>query len=156
MISAMTPPMTPRYVGRFAPSPSGPLHFGSLVAAVGSYLDARAHGGQWLVRMEDLDPPREVAGAAADILETLTAFGFEWDGPILWQSAREGAYSTALESLSAAGSIYPCGCTRREIADSRPGAAPLAGELVYPGTCRNGLPPGRQARALRIDRKSVV
>lgn len=146
MISAMPP----RYVGRFAPSPSGPLHFGSLVAAVGSYLDARAQGGQWLVRMEDLDPPREVPGAAADILDTLAAFGFDWDGPVLRQSTREGAYRTALESLSAAGLIYPCGCTRREIADSRPGAAPLAGELVYPGTCRNGLPPGRQARALRI------
>jgi len=140
--------MTDRKVrGRFAPSPTGPLHFGSLVAAVGSYLSARSQGGEWLVRMEDLDPPREVKGAADDILRTLEAYGFEWHGAVLYQSRRRDAYETALESLQCSGALYPCGCTRKEIADSS-----IAGTegLVYPGTCRGGLAPGRSARALRV------
>ena len=140
--------------GRFAPSPTGPLHFGSLVAAAGSYLSARSQGGEWLVRMEDLDPPREVAGAADDILRTLEAYGFEWDGDILYQSRRRDAYETALANLKRQGALYACGCTRREIADSS--IVGLEGP-VYPGTCRTGVAPGRAARALRVrtDRRSI-
>src|ERR1700692_4776370 len=98
------------YRGRFAPSPTGPLHFGSLVAALGSYLDAKAHGGEWLVRMEDIATPRNVPGAACDILRTLERFGLEWDGPVLYQSTRIDAYETALGSLNA----FPCGCSRKD------------------------------------------
>src|SRR4030066_2342667 len=104
--------------GRFAPSPPGPLHFGSLVAALGSYLSARAQGGAWLVRMEDLDPPRESKGAADDILRTLEAYGFEWDGEILYQGRRRDAYEAALDALRQQGALYACACTRKEIADS--------------------------------------
>ena len=137
------------YRGRFAPSPTGPLHFGSLVAAVGSYLDARAHGGQWLLRMEDVDTPRNVPGAAQGILATLEAYGFEWDGPVLWQSSRFAAYAEALQRLIDAGLAYGCACSRKEIADS--GSHPAVdGGLAYPGTCRNGLPAGRVARAWRL------
>ena len=139
----------PRYRGRFAPSPTGPLHFGSLVAAVGSYLDARAQGGAWLVRMEDVDTPRNVPGAAEDILATLAAYGFEWDGPVLWQSTRFAAYAEALQGLVDAGLAYGCACSRKEIADSAVRPA-IDGGLAYPGTCRNGVPPGRSARAWRL------
>lgn len=135
------------YVGRFAPSPTGPLHFGSLVAAVGSYLEARTRGGRWLLRMEDLDPPREVAGAAHAILQALESHGFEWDGQVLYQSQRQAAYQAAMERLLAAGMLYPCGCTRREIADS---AVHGIDGPVYPGTCRTGLAAGRSARAWRV------
>jgi glutamyl-Q tRNA(Asp) synthetase len=135
--------------GRFAPSPTGPLHFGSLVAAVGSFLDARAQGGEWLLRMEDIDTPRNVAGAAADILKTLEAFGFEWDGPVLFQSTRLDAYAAALERLKRAGLAYGCACSRKEIADSARHAA-VDGGLAYPGTCRAGLPPERSVRAWRL------
>jgi len=100
------------YVGRFAPSPTGPLHFGSLVAAVASYTEARERGGKWLVRMEDLDTPRCVPGADADILRTLEKFGFEWDGPVLYQSTRMEAYRAALEQLKRGGHVFPCSCTR--------------------------------------------
>ncbi len=139
--------MTTSYRGRFAPSPTGPLHFGSLVAAVGSYLQARSQGGQWLVRIEDLDPPREVPGTADDILRTLEAFGFEWDGEVMYQSRRHAAYESALERLRQSGALYACGCTRREIADSSVNG--IEGP-VYPGTCRAGLQPGRNARAWRV------
>ena len=135
------------YRGRFAPSPTGPLHFGSLVAAVGSYLDARASGGAWLVRMEDLDRPREAVGAADAILGTLEAYGFEWDGTTMRQSSRAPAYAAALERLARDGAVFPCACTRREIADSGLGAD---SEAAYPGTCRNGLPPGRAPRSIRV------
>ena len=141
------------YVGRFAPSPSGPLHAGSLVAALASWLDARAHGGRWLLRMEDVDTPRTVAGAADAIMAQLHALGLQWDGDILWQSQRNAAYQSAFDTLAARGLIYGCGCTRREIADSAlrgqttPGAD---GERPYPGTCRHGLPAGREARAWRV------
>jgi glutamyl-Q tRNA(Asp) synthetase len=136
------------YRGRFAPSPTGPLHFGSLVAAVASWLDARAAGGEWLLRMEDLDAPRCVPGAADQILQTLEVCGLEWDGAVDYQSHRLDHYRAALERLLHDGQAYPCGCTRREIADSAPVRA--SGERPYPGTCRTGLPGGRQARAWRL------
>lgn len=138
------------YRGRFAPSPTGPLHFGSLVAAVGSYLEAKTHGncgGEWLVRIEDIDTPRVVPGAADDILRTLEAFGMAWDGGVLYQSTRKEVYRAALDQLRASGALYPCACTRREIADS--GVHGIDGP-VYPGTCRNGLPPGRSTFAMRL------
>jgi glutamyl-Q tRNA(Asp) synthetase len=126
------------YRGRFAPSPTGPLHFGSLVAAVASYLDARANGGEWLVRMEDLDTPRVQPGAADSILADLEHFGFEWNGPVMYQSTRIDAYRTALDKLREDGLIYPCGCSRKD------------SEARYPGTCANGLPPGKTARSWRV------
>ena len=125
------------YRGRFAPSPTGPLHFGSLVAAVGSYLDAKHHSGIWLVRMEDLDTPRCVPGAADDILRTLEAFGLHSDEPVIYQSQRTTAYEEALQQLQVMRAAYPCSCTRREIADS---ALHGIEGPIYPGTCRNGLP----------------
>jgi glutamyl-Q tRNA(Asp) synthetase len=139
--------MNKAYVGRFAPSPTGPLHAGSLVAAMASYLDARAHGGSWLVRIEDIDEARTVAGSAEAILQTLADLGMQWDGDVVWQSRRKDLYQAAFERL--AGHTYPCGCTRREIADSRLGVA-SDGAAVYPGTCRHGLAPGRLPRAYRL------
>jgi glutamyl-Q tRNA(Asp) synthetase len=136
------------YVGRFAPSPSGPLHFGSLVAAAASWLDARAARGRWLLRIEDLDTPRAQPGAADDILRALERFGFTWDGPVLYQSLRGARYEAALQRLQA--STYWCGCTRREIADSALGLA-ADGAQIYPGTCRAGLPAGKAPRTLRLD-----
>jgi len=112
-----------------------------------SYLDARAHGGQWLVRIEDIDEARTVTGAAEAILQCLTAFGIQWDGDVVWQSRRKGLYQAAFERLN--GHVYACGCTRKEIADSRIGIA-SDGAAVYPGTCRNGLAPGKIARAYRL------
>ena len=135
------------YRGRFAPSPTGPLHFGSLVAAVGSYLDAKHRNGTWLVRMEDLDVPRCVTGAADDILHTLEAFGLHWDESIIYQSRRNASYEEALQQLLAFGAAYPCACTRKEIADS---ALHGIDGQIYPGTCRNGVPPGREGRAWRV------
>lgn len=135
------------YRGRFAPSPTGPLHFGSLVAALGSYLEARARGGEWHVRIEDLDPPRVVPGAADEILTTLEACRLQWDGTVEYQSTRADAYHAALHALRRAGHVYPCACSRREIADS--GAAGIEGH-VYPGTCRNGIAADRKARAWRV------
>ena len=135
------------YIGRFAPSPTGPLHFGSLVAALASWLDARAAGGVWLVRIEDLDRPREQARAAETILRQLEACGLRWDGEVLRQSARATHYRAALEKLERAGSTYWCGCSRREVADS---ALAIDGSRIYPGTCRGGIAPGRAPRALRL------
>ncbi len=135
------------YIGRFAPSPTGSLHFGSLVAAVGSYLAAKHHHGTWLVRMEDLDTPRCVAGAADDILRTLAAFGLHSDEPVLYQSQRTVAYEAALQQLQTIGAVYPCCCTRKEIADS---ALHGIDGQIYPGTCRNGIPEGREGRAWRV------
>jgi len=137
------------YRGRFAPSPTGPLHAGSLVSALASYLDARAHGGSWIVRIEDVDAPRTVPGAADDILATLGAFGMRSDEPPVWQSRRDAAYAKAFEALQAQDLIYPCGCTRREIADSLVHAHARHATLAYPGTCRTGLN-GRPARAWRL------
>lgn len=143
------------YRGRFAPSPTGPLHFGSLVAAVASLLEARTHHGQWLLRMEDLDTARMMPGAADDIVRTLIAFGFEWDGSILYQSRRLAAYAAAFDQLRQSGMIYPCACSRREIADS---AVHGIDGMIYPGTCRNGLAAGRPARAwrVRVDDRELV
>jgi glutamyl-Q tRNA(Asp) synthetase len=137
------------YRGRFAPSPTGPLHFGSLVAALGSYLDARANGGQWLLRIEDVDEPRALPGAAAGILRTLEAFGFEWDGEVVVQSDRLDRYHTALVRLQLDGDAYPCACSRRDIAAATQIAA-IDGGLVYPGTCRSGLGAGKAARSWRL------
>jgi len=137
------------YRGRFAPSPTGPLHFGSLVAALASWLDARAHNGTWFVRIEDIDGPRTVPGAAQDILTTLERFGFHADEPPVWQSARIDRYRAALDRLIAAGHVYPCGCTRKEIADSQVHAHRRNTTLIYPGTCRSGLH-GKPARAWRL------
>lgn len=135
------------YIGRFAPSPTGPLHQGSLIAALASCLEARAHGGQWLLRMEDVDAPRTQPGAADTILRQLEACGFGWDGPVLWQSRRLEAYQEALDRLIRSGQAYPCACSRKEIADSALRAPD--GSLRYPGSCRNGLPAGRAPRAWR-------
>jgi glutamyl-Q tRNA(Asp) synthetase len=148
------------YVGRFAPSPTGPLHAGSLVAAMASWLDARAHGGRWLLRMEDLDRPRNVPGAAEHILATLDRLGFVADGPVVWQSRRHAAYEAAFARLRAAGHVYGCACTRREIAQALAAAGVRTQrhvEPVYPGTCRDGLPPGRAPRAwrARVDARPV-
>lgn len=135
------------YCGRFAPSPTGPLHFGSLIAAVASYLDARSHGGRWRVRMEDLDKPREQPGAADAILRTLERFALYWDGAVLYQSTRTDAYRDALDRLRVGGHTFPCACTRRELADS---ALPGREGPIYAGTCRRGLAEGQQARAVRV------
>lgn len=135
------------YTGRFAPSPTGPLHCGSLAAALGSWLDARAARGAWFVRIEDLDGPREQPGAAQQILSTLHACGLDWDGEVVVQSLRSDRYRAALAQLDALGATYPCGCTRKEIADSAPA---IDGARVYPGTCRGGLSGKRGARTLRV------
>ncbi len=124
----------PTYVGRFAPSPTGPLHFGSLIAALASYLDARAHGGTWLVRIEDVDETRCDPVYAPQILDTLQGFGLRWDGDVVVQSQRQQRYDEALAALSAAGHLYACECSRREMADSA--VAGIDG-LIYPGTCRH-------------------
>jgi glutamyl-Q tRNA(Asp) synthetase len=133
------------YVGRFAPSPTGPLHFGSLVAALASYMEARSVQGKWLVRMEDLDRPREQPGAADAILRTLEALGLHWDGEVEYQSRRTAHYSAAMNRLR--GHTYACGCTRSEMADS---ALAIDGARVYPGICRPGMQPGKTARSVRI------
>lgn len=136
------------YRGRFAPSPTGPLHFGSLVTAVASYLEAKSNNGQWLVRMEDIDTAREVPGAADDILFTLEQFGFRWDETVIYQSKRQSEYAAALEKLVNSELGYPCFCSRKEIADS---AMHGLDGLIYPGTCRNGAQ-AKQGRkpAMRI------
>ncbi|GGC12281.1 tRNA glutamyl-Q(34) synthetase GluQRS [Pseudoduganella buxea] len=138
------------YIGRFAPSPTGPLHLGSLVAAMASYLDAKAHHGQWLVRIEDVDRDRNVPDADRHILASLQRCGMHWDGEVTWQTQREDLYEAALRQLGQ--HIYPCGCSRREILDSQTRLAATSpnATLVYPGTCRAGLAPGKSARALRL------
>ncbi|MGH8352820.1 MAG: tRNA glutamyl-Q(34) synthetase GluQRS [Pseudomonas sp.] len=130
----------PAYIGRFAPTPSGYLHFGSLVAALASYLDAKARGGTWLLRMEDLDPPREVPGAQAAIRQTLESYGFQWDGELVRQSERHAAYAAVIERLLGQGLAYACTCSRKQLEDH--------GGL-YPGTCRNAQHPTQDA-AIRL------
>lgn len=131
------------YRGRFAPTPSGPLHFGSLVAALGSFLDARHAGGEWLLRIEDIDPPRCPAGASDTILRQLEAFGLQWDGPVRYQSERHDAYQEALDRLYTLGLVYPCSCSRRQWRD----------HSIYPGWCRDKVcePDKPQAWRLRSD-----
>jgi len=144
--------MTP--TGRFAPSPTGPLHLGSLVAAVGSWLFARREGGRWLVRIEDLDTPRIVTGSADEILRALERYGLTWDGEVVYQSQRASLYDDALASLRARDLVYDCACSRADL--QRAASAPLDREPVYPGTCSNGLPLGRAARAVRFRAPSGV
>jgi glutamyl-Q tRNA(Asp) synthetase len=139
--------------GRFAPSPTGPLHLGSLVAAVGSWLFARRESGRWLVRIEDLDRPRVVAGSADEILRSLARYGLESDEPPVWQSERGNRYEAALGELRARGAVFNCACSRSDV--QRAASAPAAGdpvdsEPVYPGTCRNGIGDGRAPRSIRF------
>ena len=144
------------YVGRFAPSPTGPMHFGSLVAAMGSYLQARNSNGHWLVRMEDIDPLREVAGAGDLILRTLDAYGFEWDGEVLWQSSRSEAYRAVVDDLCQRGLAYPCGCSRKQQAENC--AALNLPPGIYPGTCRGrgvSARAGRQAIRMLADERLI-
>ncbi|MBN9406921.1 MAG: tRNA glutamyl-Q(34) synthetase GluQRS [Burkholderiales bacterium] len=143
------------YIGRFAPSPTGPLHAGSLVAALASWLDARAHGGRWLLRIEDVDTPRCVPGADRLIVQQLARCGLTPDAPPLWQSSRAAAYQTALEQLIDNGLVYPCACSRQDIAQAQAAAGitrQRGRELPYPGTCRpeRGGLHGRAARAWRM------
>jgi len=134
--------MTPQATGRFAPSPTGPLHYGSLLAAVASFLNIRSKNGTWLVRIEDLDPPREVAGASAEILRTLEHFGLFWDKEVIYQSRRSKLYNEALAQLTKDDLLYRCSCSRKEIAER--------GENIYQGYCRNGYQHDRKRYALRI------
>lgn len=137
----------PLYRGRFAPSPTGPLHMGSLVAAMASYLDARAHEGRWIVRIEDLDFDRNVEGADRAILASLERCGMHSDEEVVWQSKRTHLYESALERLNPY--VFPCACSRKEIADSRLRAG-LQESQIYPGNCRQGISDGRLARSFRL------
>lgn len=137
----------PAYRGRFAPSPTGPLHFGSLVAALGSYLDARAQGGEWLLRMEDVDTPRVAPGAADAILRVLETYGFEWDGAMIYQSRRGAAYRAALQTLQEMGLVYACACSRKQLAET---AKRGIDGLVYAGSCRARAPGEALALRLRV------
>jgi len=140
------------YVGRFAPSPTGPLHLGSLVTAVASFVHARQAGGEWLLRIEDIDPPREVPGAAAEILRTLEAFELEWDRPVLYQSQRLAAYEAVAQRLVADGRAFRCRCSRSEIRAANDGESGR-----YPGTCRDRhFPPGDAAVRVRVDSGRIV
>ena len=127
------------YRGRFAPSPTGPLHFGSLIAAIASYLDARHHQGSWLVRIDDLDAPRSDAGVSADILRDLESFGLHWDEGVVYQSTRTDLYDAALQRLEASEATFACACTRRSIPSG-----------IYPGTCRDSIATGKQPRSIRL------
>jgi glutamyl-Q tRNA(Asp) synthetase len=135
------------YRGRFAPTPSGPLHFGSIVAAAGSYLEARRHRGEWHLRIDDLDPPRVAPGATDSILRCLEQLGLHWDAAVVYQSRRAPAYHAALHQLRQRGVVYPCACSRKEIAEHA--QAGVKGP-IYAGTCRGGMPAGREARAWRL------
>jgi glutamyl-Q tRNA(Asp) synthetase len=138
---------TSAYRGRFAPSPTGPLHLGSLIAAVASWCDARAHGGTWRVRIEDVDAPRSLPGASDAIIATLDAYGFEWDGEVARQSKRQELYQAAFDDLVARGLAFRCTCTRKQLENAPLGTT---GERVYPGTCRDGNAAGGAAAAWRL------
>lgn len=135
------------YIGRFAPSPTGPLHLGSLLTAVASFLEARRHRGQWLVRVEDIDPPREQPGATDEIIEALERHGFEWDGAVTFQSDSRAAHEAAVSELIDSGNAYPCSCSRRTLVDAPRG--PLG--IIYPGTCRDGCAADEYAIRVRTD-----
>ncbi len=137
----------PLYVGRFAPSPTGPLHFGSLLAAVASYLEARRNRGRWLVRIEDIDPPREQPGASESIIASLERYGFAWDGDVAFQSRSDGPHRRELQRLLDAGLAYRCGCSRRDLA----GLPHSSLGIIYPGTCRNGTSAAETAIRIRTD-----
>lgn len=141
-----------QYVGRFAPSPTGPLHFGSLVAAVASYLQARSNNGRWLLRIEDIDPPREQAGAAEQIIEALTRYGFDWDGDVIYQSHTLSHHEQAVASLIDRGHAYRCRCSRKDLANASKG--PLG--IIYPGTCRHGCEPGDAAIRVRTGDSEIA
>lgn len=145
--------MSTPYRGRFAPTPSGPLHFGSLVAALASYLAARSHDGKWLLRIEDVDPPRIVAGASAGILRTLAAHGFEWDDGVMYQSHRSEAYREALVRLIGMGRAYACVCSRKRLAEQ---AEPGVDGPVYPGTCRGRYADAAGATRFLLPEQRVV
>lgn len=134
---------SPRYIGRFAPSPTGPLHIGSLLTAVASYLDAHANNGRWLVRIEDLDPPREADGAAQQILDTLQHYGLNWDGEILFQSQQQHRYEQAITQLIQHGKAFYCTCSRSQIMAT-------SGSATYPGTCRSCNAPPQEPFAVRL------
>jgi glutamyl-Q tRNA(Asp) synthetase len=144
IVTGSSRPTTGPYVGRFAPSPTGPLHFGSLIAAVASFLEARTRGGRWLLRVEDIDPPREQPGATQLILQAMESYGFEWDGPVIYQSDSRGSHDAALADLLAAGSVYRCGCSRRELGP------------VYPGTCRAGSQAAETALRVLTDNAEIA
>lgn len=136
------------YIGRFAPSPTGPVHFGTLLAAVGSYLQAKANNGQWLLRMEDVDITRKVEGSDLEILNTLEAFGFEWQGDVMYQSNQTDYYQQALEQLIEQSLVFPCVCSRKQLAAS--------GSEIYPGTCRNRKLAETGEHALRLSARDIT
>ncbi len=139
-------PGAPTYIGRFAPSPSGPLHAGSLIAALASWLDARANQGQWLLRIEDIDIPRCRPEHADRIIRSLDHLGLHWDGPVSYQSRRQARYQTAFERLRHTDRVFPCACSRKQLRRAQPGLQ----EVVYPGTCRRGLAAGQIGRTWRF------
>ncbi|MDZ7770997.1 MAG: glutamate--tRNA ligase family protein [Woeseiaceae bacterium] len=134
-----------------SPSPTGPLHFGSLLAATASCLQALSSGGQWLIRIEDIDPPREQPGAVTLIMDALDAYGFEWHGPVTFQSQRRQQHLDAIETLQQQGFAYRCGCSRRDLAEAPQGAL----GTIYPGTCRDGTVATRYAIRLRTNDEAV-
>ncbi|MGI9200318.1 MAG: tRNA glutamyl-Q(34) synthetase GluQRS, partial [Woeseiaceae bacterium] len=151
IVTGRDSPTNNSYIGRFAPSPTGPLHFGSLIAAVASFLEARRHQGQWLVRVEDIDPPREQDGATDLILKALERYGFEWDGHVSYQSQSRAHHDNALNHLLQSGAAYPCGCSRRDLE-----AAPVSAlGSIYPGTCRSGTNATETAIRVRTTNESV-
>jgi len=143
------------YRGRFAPTPSGPLHFGSLTTAVASYLQAKSQQGEWLVRIDDVDPPRIAEGAIESILHCLEKYGFEWDGPVFYQSKRDNAYQTAIDFLTELDLTYPCACSRKNIHAANANT-PKSDPNIYPGTCRKGLQTGEKANTLRIKTDNAI
>ena len=147
----MAAPEQTQYVGRFAPSPTGPLHFGSLLTAIASYLQAKSRSGVWLLRVEDIDPPRQQDGATEEILAALERYGFEWDGPVTYQSDNLEKHLQVVAELRAAGLAYPCCCSRRDLAKVEQG--PLG--AIYPGTCRDGREGDEFAVRIRTDDTSV-
>ena len=135
------------YIGRFAPAPTGAVHFGTLIAAVGSYLQAKKNNGEWIIRIEDVDTTRKVDGADKDILNTLELFGFEWQGEILYQSAQNKHYEEALQQLLKQSLVFPCLCTRKQLAEN--------GSDIYPGTCRHRRLPEKNEHSLRLIARDI-